>query len=307
MKMSQGDNFRMHWRRTTNWKEGGESYYNSQSLQWCRGKENHMLTINIQSCQQCLMCWCQQCIGLVGKGTFQLHKTCGVGRPTCCFGAEHPQPDAFAHSWISARFNFSATPKRGCWRIFGWFWNTTCKEGILAAACLSSLGTQSRALEQLRDSLEEKNGEPGSLSGRARTKEPLVIVNLDYQISSIAFTLITKCWRCTEKEDTLSQALKKKKKWQNWFLFLKKCYIFKLSFPKLWHRIYHDFFWQVAASLGSPSITQPSMASAQYESQYDSPLCPVHRSGRQQAARGMGGASSLRVHNSLLNRPGMSL
>lgn len=56
MKMSRWDNFRMHQRGATNWKEGGESYYNSQSLQWGSRKETHMLTINSQSCQQRLMC-----------------------------------------------------------------------------------------------------------------------------------------------------------------------------------------------------------------------------------------------------------
>lgn len=65
---------------------------------------------NSQSCRQ----RCMPHIGLVEKGPFQLHKTCRVVSPMCWFGVEHPQPAAFSHSWISAMFNFSATPKRGC-------------------------------------------------------------------------------------------------------------------------------------------------------------------------------------------------
>lgn len=94
------------------------------------------------------------------------------------------------------------------------------------------------------------------------------------------------------------QTLKKKKKIGKTDFFFSKTVTFcKQSFPTCWQSV----------SLSPRSVAQPSMATVQNKSGHDSLLGRVHGSSRWQAARSAGGASSLRVRNPLLNRPGLCL
>lgn len=203
-------------------------------------------------------------IGMVGNGTFQLHKMCRAVSPVFWFGAEHPEFDAFSHTWISARFNFSATPECVCQRIFGQFWNTTRREGLLAAACLSCLGAQLSpespgAAQQWSG---EKKREPGRVPGGLQTKEPLVPVK-ELGLSDFIISFHANYWML-KLQGVRSYFVTNTEKiiiiLAKFIYFSQKMLHFVNSFPACWQRISHQLFTQVATSLSSPSATQSSMA-----------------------------------------------
>lgn len=152
MQMSQGANFRMHKRGTTNWKEGRESYYNSHSPQWCHRRESKILTKpTVFDVCHILVWW--------GKGHFSFTKW--GNKPHVLVWVRTPRvwyffyTAGFLQGLISQQHlnvdaegplaNFvTQHARRGSWQLF--------------ASAAWELSLVQRALEQLSGDLGKKEG-----------------------------------------------------------------------------------------------------------------------------------------------------
>lgn len=152
MQMSQGTDFRMLKRETTDWKEGAESEYNSCSPKWCLRREGK------KHWQNPVSAWCVPHVRVVGTVPLQLHKMCRVANPHVLIWGRIHTAWCFFTQQDPEKFSFPAIPGCWCWGISGWIWNKELHKELLAPVFPSSweLSLAQRALEQLWDALGEK-------------------------------------------------------------------------------------------------------------------------------------------------------